>query len=229
MLIATHSADDGQEPQAGASPSPAAPPAPAPVAAPAPPEPAPDADAPTLSPAEVRALRSEAQNLRRRLREFEQQAEAQQRERMTEVERLRADHAAATERLAGLEAEVRGYRLRDAIGAAVEPAALPPAGEGQEPAANPLHGISPRLAARLIDPAALEYGDDGRPRPASLRRALEALALEYPEIRPAPAAPGAAPRIPAQPPAGGGGARPNAAQQFIGTRYTALPPNVTKR
>lgn len=231
MLRPLYSADDGQEPQVGAAPIPAAPPAPAPVAAPATPEPAPDEP---LSPAELRRqlteARREAARYRTQVREREQAEAEAQRAAMAEVERLRADYAAATERLACLEAELRGYRLRDAIGAAVEPAALP-AAEGQDPAPNPLHGISARLAARLIDPAALEYGDDGRPRPASLRRALEALALEYPEIRPQPAAPApaAGPRLPAQPPAGGGGARPNPAQQLISTRYTALPPNVTKR
>lgn len=190
-----HSADDGQEPPVGTSPAPAAPPTPAPVVAPDAPAPPADPDAPPLTPAEARQLRNEAQNLRRRLREFETAQETARREAMSEAERLRADHDAATQELGTLRTEVRAYRLRDAIGAAVEAATLPAAGEGQEPQANPLHGISARLAARLIDPAALEYGDDGRPRPASLRRALEALAAEYPEIRPQAAA--------APPPAGG--------------------------
>jgi hypothetical protein len=200
-------------PPAGAVPTPQPPPAgavavpPAPALAPAPAPETPDADAPTLSPAEIRALRNESQNLRRRLREFETAQEAAQRAAMSDVERLRADHDATAQRATALEAEVRGYRLRDAIEAAVAPATV---GEGEGATANPLHGISPRLAARLIDPAALTYGDDGRPQPASVRRALQQALADYPEIRPAAPtttpvpAPGA-PRLPQQPPAGGAG------------------------
>lgn len=172
-------------------------PAPAPAASPA-------DDASTSEPVsleEARRLRQEAQSLRRRLREFETAQEQQQRAAMSDAERLRADHEVATQRAATLEAEVRGYRLRDAIEAAVTPATL---GEGEQAQPNPLHGVDPRLAARLIDPAALTYGDDGRPQPASVRRALAQALAEFPTIRPS------APTTTAPPPQGTGyvGQRP---------------------
>jgi hypothetical protein len=220
-----HTADDGQEPQAGASPADAAtPPAGTTTdAAPA------AADAPTLSPAEARALKNEAQNLRKRLRELEAaQAEAE-RAKLTEQERKDADLKATADRATALEAEVRGYRLRDAIEAAVGPATLPREGGESEP--NPLHGISPKLAARLIDAAALEVDEAGQFRPSALRKALAALAAEYPEIRPQATATEAAPR-PAHAPqraAAQGSVKANPAGQYISARYTALPPNVTKR
>jgi hypothetical protein len=223
-----HTADDGQEPQAGTAPAPvetdATPPAGTMTdAAPA------AADAPTLTPAEARALKNEAQNLRKRLRELEAtQAEAE-RAKLSETERKDADLKATADRAAALAAEVRGYRLRDAIEAAVGPATLPPEGSA-EPQANPLHGISPKLAARLIDAEALEVDDAGQFRPSALRKALAALAAEYPEIR-AAASSEAAPR-PAHAPqraAAQGSVRANPAGQFISSRYTALPPNVTKR
>jgi hypothetical protein len=221
-----HTADDGQEPQAGAAPDVAAtPPAGTTTdAAPA------AADAPTLTPAEARALKNEAQNLRKRLRELEAaQAEAE-RAKLTEQERKDADLKATADRATALEAEVRGYRLRDAIEAAVGPATLPREGGESEP--NPLHGISPKLAARLIDAAALEVDEAGQFRPSALRKALAALAAEYPEIRPqAATATEAAPR-PAHAPqraAAQGSVKANPAGQYISARYTALPPNVTKR
>lgn len=221
-----HTADDGQEPQAGASPDVAAtPPAgTTPDAAPA------AADAPTLSPAEARALKNEAQNLRKRLREFEEAKAETERANLTEAERLKADHEQAQQRIAALEATNRAYLLRDAIEAAVSAPTLP-AEAGAEPQPNPLHGISPKLAARLLDASALRYGEDGAPAPASLRSALAALAAEYPEIRPqAPPAPAVTP-YPAQRPSGGGPPpiKPDPANSYITQRYTTLPPNVTKR
>jgi hypothetical protein len=221
-----HTADDGQEPQAGTAPAPvetdATPPAGTTTdAAPA------AADAPTLTPAEARALKNEAQNLRKRLRDLEAAQAETERAKLTEAERKDADLKAAADRASALEAEVRGYRLRDAIEAAVGPATLPAEG-GAEPQANPLHGISPKLAARLIDAAALETDEAGQIKPGALRKALAALAAEYPEIRPVEAA-AARPAHAPQRAAAGGSVKASPGAQFISSRYTALPPNVTKR
>lgn len=217
-----HTADDGQEPQAGAAPDAAAtPPAGTTTdAAPA------AADAPTLTPAEARALRNEAKNLRTRLRDLEAKEAEAQRAQLSEAERIRGDLEREAARASALEAEVRGYRLRDAIEAAVGPATLPVEGGGEQE--NPLHGISPRLAVRLLDPASVETDEAGAYKPAALRRALQALASEYPEIRPAAPPP---PAYPAQRGVSGNPppAKVNPGKSYIDQRYGALPPNVTKR
>jgi hypothetical protein len=222
------SPDTDTEPQAGAVPDVAAPESAAPQvgtttdAAPA------AAEAPTLSPAEARALKNEAQNLRKRLREFEEAKAEAERAAMTEAERLKADHTAAQQRIAALEAANQAYLLRDAIEQAVTPATLPQ--EGGEAKANDLHGIDPKLAARLVDAASLERAEDGTIKPAALRKALAALLKEYPSIRPqATDAPSRPPQV-GQRAAQGGVIRPKSvAQRQIESRYTTLPPNVVKR
>jgi FtsZ-binding cell division protein ZapB len=221
------SPDTDTEPQAGAVPDVAAPESAAPQvgtttdAAPA------AAEAPTLSPAEARALKNEAQNLRKRLREFEEAKAEAERAAMTEAERLKADHTAAQQRIAALEAANQAYLLRDAIEAAVTPATLPQ--EGGEAKQNELYGIDPKLAARLVDAAALERGDDGTIKPAALRKALAALLREYPSIRPQ------ATDAPSRPPQVGqraAGAAPvgkvDVASRHIASHY-ALPPTAAKR
>lgn len=154
--------------------------APAPVASPE----TTDADAPTLSPAEARELRREAQSLRRRLREVEGLQTTSQQETATQVaalqaelDALRATHSAAADAL-------RAYRLRDAIAETAE-----------ADDATDLRGVNPELAARLIE--GVEWGDDGRPK--GLGPALRKLLKRYPQIAAAPA------RVPSQPPAGGNG------------------------
>lgn len=224
-----HTADDGQEPQAGAAPAPAdmgaTPPAGTTTdAAPA------AADGRTYSPAEYREVQNEAKNLRRRLKELEDRQAEAERAKLTEQERKDADLTAATERLSAVERELQGYRLRDAIEAAVGPATLPQEG-GAEPQANPLHGISPKLAARLIDAASLEVDEAGQFKPGALRKALAALAAEYPEIRlQAAEVAGQRPTLTPQRAAGGGPLRTKSvARGQIESRYTTLPANVTKR
>jgi hypothetical protein len=110
----------------------------------------------------------------------------------------------------------------------VLPSTLPQ--EGGEAKANDLYGISPKLAARLLDASALERGEDGAIRPASLRKALLALATEYPEIRPqTEASPPRPPQVGQRGAAGGTIRGKSTAQRQIESRYTALPANVVKR
>src|SRR5688572_9887926 len=100
-------ADTEHEPQAGASPAAAEEPA-TPQAGTTTTDAAPAAaEAPTLTPAEARALKNEAQNLRRRLKEFEDKKAEADRAAMTEADRLKADHAAAIERLSAAERDLR--------------------------------------------------------------------------------------------------------------------------
>lgn len=152
--------------------------APAPVASPE----TTDADAQTLTAAEARELRREAQSLRRRLREVEGQQTTSAQETATQVaalqaefDALRATHSAAADAL-------RAYRLRDAIAETAR-------------ASDDLRGVDPDLAARLVE--GIEWGEDGKPK--GLAAALKSLVTRYPQIAAAPA------RIPSQPPAGGNG------------------------
>jgi hypothetical protein len=225
-LSRLHTADTDTEPQAGA--------APAPEAAAATPPAGTLTDAPpagaerTYSPAEYREVQNEAKNLRRRLKELEDRQAAAEQAGMSEAERARAERDEARGQLEGASAELRAYRLRDAIEAAVQPPTLPVEGGGEQ--ANPLHGISARLAVKLLDAGAVEADEAGQFKPAALRKALAALAAEFPEIRAQAESTARAP-YPVQRATGGGPppARPDVGSQYINQRYTTLPGNVTKR
>lgn len=193
------SPDDATAPAAGAAPAaePTTPPAGAVSPTPAPPV----EDVAALR-RELEQARREAANYRTKYQEARQQAGALP-AAQSEAERISAEYTSAQQRLAALEAENRAYRLRDAIGAVVDVAVI--VGDDGSEAANPLHGMDARLSARLIDPNALSWGEDGRPTAASLRKALAALRTEYPILAArvdSAAPPAGAPRT-AQPPAGG--------------------------
>lgn len=143
----------------------------------------------------VDKLRKKEREAEPRLRELSRlQREQQQREReqQTEAQRVQADleqertaRTTAEQQRDQALGELRAYRVRDAIETIAASPKLP-AREGETPQDNPLHGLDVKLAARLLNVNSVELGDDGRPKAASLRRALDALVEEFPQLRAQP-------------------------------------------
>jgi hypothetical protein len=128
--------------------------------------------------AEFRAVQNEAKNLRARLRDLETTVTGH----APALEALRAEAETARSQVAALTDEARGYRLRQAISDA-----------GRD--ADDLRGIDPDLVAPHL--TGVEWGDDGRPK--AIAAALRGVLKRFPQIAATPA-----PRVPTQPPAGGG-------------------------
>lgn len=118
----------------------------------------PQAGAPeSLSLEEAKKLRSEAQSLRRRLKDFEDAQRAADEASLSEAERIKRDKERIEGELQSAQVALRELRLRTAI---------------EREAAK--RGFNdPADAYRLLDLAALELDEDGQPRHAeSLLNAL---------------------------------------------------------
>ena len=114
--------------------------------------------------AELRRARKEAAKYRTRLRELEQAEKERRRAEMSELERLKEDLTEAQARLAELELELTQTKLRQAV---VSEAAR-------------LGFADPDDAWQLLDVAAIEVDDDGRP--ANVSKLLRKLAAQKPYL-----------------------------------------------
>jgi hypothetical protein len=129
----------GQEPPAGSGQAPAAdPPATGETA---------EARATRLE-RELKDTRAEAAAHRRRAQELERTQQEAAQAGMTELEREQAARKVAEDRAATLEASLRGQALESAAVSA----------------ATRLGFRNPELAVRLLDPAAIEYTEEGKPK-----------------------------------------------------------------
>lgn len=136
----------------------------------------------TISLEDARKLRSEAVNLRKRLKAFEDAEEAKRMATLDDVERSKAEVAKAEKRAAEAEQRIQQVQQR-VILAEVKMAAL-------------AKGIAdPDLAALAIKDK-LELGDDGMP--INLDKAFDALIKAHPIFDPKSAEP-SAPEPPATP------------------------------
>lgn len=128
----------------------------------------------TYTAAEFREVQSEARNLRARLRAAEEAAAPL----APALEAARGEADALRSQVASLTERLRAYELRDAIAAAAREE------EG-------LQSLDAELAARLVEGVEYEAGAF-----KGLSAALKRLVKKYPQLAPAP-------RVPAQPAAGG--------------------------
>jgi hypothetical protein len=123
--------------------------------------------------AELRRTRREAQTLRARVRELEEQVQTAQSSGLSEVDKLKADLVKAQKATADAQALLRQERTR---------------GRVSELAAA--KGLDPKLAGRLLAGETLEYDDTGAP--VGLERLLDKLATDFPILaQPGQAAAGA--------------------------------------
>jgi len=114
--------------------------------------------------AELRRARKEAAKYRTRLRELEQAEKERKRAEMSELERLQEDLTEAQARLAELELELTQTKLRQAV---VSEAAR-------------LGFADPDDAWQLLDVAAIEVDDDGKP--TNVGKLLRKLAAQKPYL-----------------------------------------------
>ncbi len=119
----------------------------------------------TISLEEARKLRSEAANLRKRMKAFEDAEAAAQAASLTEVERLKKQHADLQTQHNALIAEAKEIRLLRAV----------------ELSAIKLEFKHPEIAAKLLDRADLEYEEDGS-TPKNISKLLEKLLKNMPEL-----------------------------------------------
>lgn len=122
-------------------------------AAPPPAEPKPTADAePKLDASaiqkELREARAEAARSRTALKRYEDAEKAAKDAQMGEVEKLQARIAELEREKTGLSDQLKATDLKSAV----------------QRAASKLGFADPDDAMRLLDPAEIEYSDDGRPR-----------------------------------------------------------------
>jgi hypothetical protein len=108
-------------------------------------------------------LVAEARKLRRRA----QEAEARVRDAEAELARLRGDAAAGADAAGDRRRELCEERLAEALQAPARLLACP----------------DPRMAAALIDRDGIEWDEDGRPEPVSVRGALAAAMRAFPSLR----------------------------------------------
>jgi len=139
------------------------------------PEATPDAQAAagdnaTISLEDARKLRSESQNLRKRLKELEDEKQKAADAQLSEVERAKKQADAAQTRLAEIEGTLRQERV----------------GREVERTAAKLK-LDPELAGRLVAPDMLEYDDDGKP--TNTEKVLKGLIAKWPNLVKADAPP----------------------------------------
>lgn len=85
---------------------------------------------------------------------------------MGETERLKADNERLQGDVTRLTEQARGRAIREVVGELA-----------------PTLGIGdPRLAAKLLDSAKVEWGEDGQPKRKALEKTLEELKREFPSI-----------------------------------------------
>ena len=163
---------------------------PAPAATPTP-EPQAGDGQETISLEEARKLRSEAANLRKRMKAFEDAEEAAKQAQLSEIERTKAAHAKAQSELETYKRTAQERMVRYEVAAR----------------AAALGIIHPDAAAKLLDWSELEYDDDGTPTNAD--KLLEKLLKNMPYLarpaepatpaQPAPSQPTPAPHAPTVP------------------------------
>lgn len=130
------------------------------------PQPTPQAgDGENISLEEAKKLRSEAANLRKRMKAYEEAEAATKAAQMTEQEKLQKQHADLQSQHDTLAAELLEARVHQEVGRL----------------AGKLNFIvSPELVARLLDWEEIEFGDDAKP--ANIEKLLEKLAKSAPEL-----------------------------------------------
>lgn len=146
-------------------------------------------DGTLLSKEERRKLNSENQNLRRRLKEFEDAKRAADEAALSDHEKLQKRQQELEAAHARLLTDNQTLRTRMAV----------------ERAARQMHLVDEDAAYRLLDPASIEYdSDSGEPTHASVKAALEKLVKAKPYLQAtetaqplngAPAAPATAPAL----------------------------------
>jgi len=120
---------------------------------------------------EARKLRSEAQNLRKRMKAYEDAEAAAVAAQLTEVERLKKQQADLQEQHDQLAAELVTARVNQDVA---------------KYAGKLNFLVAPDLLAKLIDWEAVEF-DDATGKPTNVEKLLEKLAKNAPElVKPAP-------------------------------------------
>ena len=123
----------------------------------------------TFSADYVRELRAEAAKYRKEAQDAKAKVTSFETQQMSEAEKLQAAAKAAQEQAQAAQAELRKARADAAIAMAAA-----------------THGVSPKLAAKLV---AVEFDADGQP--INVDQALGAVLNEYPQLKPQAATPGA--------------------------------------
>lgn len=126
----------------------------------------------TISLDEARKLRSEAANLRKRLKQFETDAQTQAEAKLGDLEKATKQLGSLTEQVTKQQAALRAERT----GRQVDRLAAK-------------MGLDPDLAARLLATESVEYDEDENP--IGLDKALKALTVKWPHlVKPATPPPG---------------------------------------
>jgi len=149
MTGAAPAATDGQ-PQAGTTTAPAA-------------NPDPQAGTENISLDEAKKLRSEAQGLRKRLKELEDAKKATDDAQLSEVEKAKKGLTEAAAKAEAAEAALRTERI----------------GREVERTAAKLH-LDPELAGRLVTADMLEFDDEGKP--TNTEKVLKGLIAKWPHL-----------------------------------------------
>jgi hypothetical protein len=127
----------------------------------------------TISLEEAKKLRSEAANLRKRLKELDANAQAQADAKLGDLEKATKQLTQTTERVTALSAALRQERV----------------GRMTERLATKLN-LEPELTAKLLAAETIEYDDDDQP--IDLEKKIKALAQRWPQlVKPTTATPGA--------------------------------------
>lgn len=129
----------------------------------------------TISLEEARKLRSEAANLRKRMKAYEDAERAAQEAQLAEIDRVKQQHQAAEERIKHYQQQLVTAQVKLA--------------------ATAKGIIDPDMAALAVQ-SSLEYDDDGMP--SNLDKALTDLIKNKPYLAPKPTEPAPAPVTPAQ-------------------------------
>lgn len=116
----------------------------------------------TFSADYVKELRAEAAKNRKEAQEAKAKIAAFEQQQMSEAEKLQAAAKSAQEQAQAAQAELRKARADAAIAMAAA-----------------THGVSPKLAAKLV---AVEFDADGQP--INVDQALGAVLNEYPQLKP---------------------------------------------
>lgn len=129
----------------------------------------------TMTLEEARKLRSEANNLRKRMKAYEDAEKAAQEAQLAEIDRVKQQHQAAEDRIKHYQQQLVTAQVKLA--------------------AQAKGIIDPDMAALAVQNM-LEYGEDGMP--SNLDKALADLIKNKPYLAPKPAEPAPAPVTPAQ-------------------------------